>query len=473
MSGLTPSQNKGFSTHVPAGGLPRDLSPWRRELRATLALAWPLVLMQLAQIGIHTVEIIYAGQLGPTYLAAATVGSQTFHGAFLFLLGLAIAVAPMVSQARGRRDFRTVRRAVRQGLWAVTLVSIPTLVALWHIRWLLLLLGQPQAVAEAAEAFTRPMSLGLPAWIWYFVLRNFSAAMDRPRPALYVILVGIVVNALLGYALVFGNFGAPRLGIEGAGIAAGIAAWVVFLGMLGFVLMDRRLRRFHIFLRLWRSDWPLFREILRIGLPIGFALFFETSFFMAALYLQGLIGVNAQAAHGAAIQLIAICFMIPLGISQAGTVRIGFAVGRRDRPTAVRAAAITYGLGLMATLMTAALLLAWPAPLIGLFLSAGHPDAAQVTALGVSFLAIGALFQVADGGQVIGMGCLRGLKDTKVPMWIAAFGYWVVGLPLSALLGFATALSGVGIWIGLAVGLSVAAVLLGLRFHRLLMAWQP
>ncbi len=430
-------------------------------------------MMQLAQIGIHTVEILYAGRLGPTQLAAATVGSQTYHGVFLFLLGLAIAVAPMVSQARGRRAFRVIRRTVRQGLWAVTVVTIPSMVLLWYIKPLMLFLGQSPEVAEAAEDFTRPMSWGLPAWIWYFVLRNFAAAMDRPRPALYVILAGIVVNALAGYALVFGNWGAPRLGIEGAGIAAAASAWVVFLGMLAFVIADRRLRRFRLFGRLWRADWPLFKEIMRVGLPIGVALFFETSFFMAALYLQGLISVSSQAAHGAAIQLIAIAFMLPLGVAQAGTVRIGLAVGRNDQGTAGKAAIITFALGLVAALMTAAVLILIPTNMMQLFLSESHPDSAQVIGLGVAFLAVGALFQLADGGQVIAMGCLRGLKDTKAPMLIAAFGYWVVGLPLSALLGFETELAGVGIWIGLAVGLTVAALLLTRRFYRLWQAWEP
>ncbi len=438
-----------------------------------MALAWPLVMMQLAQIGIHSVEVIYSGRLGPTYLAAATVGAQTFHAAFLFLLGLAIAVAPMVSQARGRRQFRVIRRTVRQGLWTTTLMAVPAMLLLWFIKPMMLFLAQPEAVAAAAEDFVRPMAFGLPAWIWYFVLRNFTAAMDRPRPALYVMILGIVVNAVAGYALVFGNLGAPKLGISGAGISAALSAWVVFLGMLIFVLLDRRLSRFRLFGRLWRADWPLFKEILKIGFPIGIALFFETTFFMTALYLQGLLSIEAQAAHGAAIQLIAIAFMIPLGIAQAGTVRIGLAVGRQDQGAAGRAAVITYVLGLVAALLTAAALLLFPVSFMQIFLGADHPQTQAVIALGVGFLAVGALFQLVDSGQVIAMGCLRGLKDTKVPMYIAAFGYWVIGIPTSILLGFATDLAGIGIWIGLAAGLTVAAIMLTLRFHRMWQAWEP
>jgi len=429
-----------------SGNPPPLLSPlWRREIGATFALAWPLVFMQLAQIGIHTVEIFYAGRLGPTELAAATVGSQTFHAVFLFLMGLAVAVAPLVSQARGRRAYRQIRRTVRQGLWTTTVMMLPAVLILWNTKPLMVLLDQPSAVADAAEDFARPLCFGLPAWIWYFVLRNFAAAMDRPRPALYAIFLGIVFNALAGYVLVFGKWGLPAYGIAGAGIAAALSAWVVFLGLLPFILLDWNLRRFRIFTRLWRADWPLFFEILRVGVPIGIALFFETTFFMAALFLQGLIGIESQAAHGAAVQLVAIAYMIPLGISQAGTVRIGLAVGLDDKAAAGRAAVVTYTMGLLSSLITAIALWVFPQLFLRLFLDNSDPEAAAVIALGVSFLAVGALFQAVDGGQVVAMGCLRGLKDTKVPMLIAGVGYWLVGLPASALLGFGTDLAGVGI----------------------------
>jgi len=232
------------------------------------------------------------------------------------------------------------------------------------------------------------------------------------------------------------------------------------------------LRRFRIFARLWKADWPLFFEILRVGVPIGIALFFETTFFMAALFLQGLIGIESQAAHSAAVQLVSIAYMIPLGISQAGTVRIGLAVGRDDKAAAGRAAVVTYAMGLLSSLITAIVLWVFPQLSLQLFLDSSDPEAAAAIALGVSFLAVGALFQVVDGGQVVAMGCLRGLNDTKMPMLIAGVGYWLVGLPASALLGFGTDLAGVGIWIGLAAGLTFAAILLTLRYYRLWQRWE-
>jgi len=444
-----------------------QLEPWRRELSALLALAWPLILMQLAQIGINTVEIIYAGRLGATELAAAGLGSHTFGSFFLLSLGLAIAVAPLVAQARGARDFRMIRRSVRQGLWAVTLISLPGILVMWNCAPLLLAMGQDPKVVAAMKAFLDPLALALPAWLWFFVLRNFAAAMGQPRPALYLMTVAIAVNAVLGYGLTFGRLGLPDWGLTGAGVAAAVATYILAGLMLAFILTQRQLKRFRILGNFWKPDWQLFREDFKIGTPIGLALFFETSLFLAAFYIQGLIGTVSTAAHTIAMQLIAIAFMVPLGLGQATTVRIGIAVGRRDLDAVKRAAALSYLLGIGFTLISAATFLIVPEPLIALFLDPNEPNTEAVIAMAVTFLAVGGLFQLADGGQVVAINCLRGLKDTAVPAWIAIGCYWGIGMPLAIGLGLATALAGVGIWIGLALGLFAAWGLLSLRFWRL------
>lgn len=438
---------------------------WRSELAATLHLAWPLVLMQLAQMSINLTEVVLVGHLGATELAGAGLGSQVFHAVFLFSLGLAIAVAPLVAQARGAREYRTIRRSVRQGLWATTVISVPGMILLWFVKPILIACGQDPVVAEQAELFARPVSFGLAPWLWFFVLRNFMAAMGKPRPALYVMLVGIVLNAVLGYGLVFGRLGLPQWGVTGAGVAAAVVDLFLPLALLLFIDRDRQLRRFGILGRLWQPDWHLFREIFRIGTPIGLALLFETTLFLIALFLQGLISTVAQAAHQVAVQPVAVAFMLPLGISQAATVRVGLAVGRGDPEGAAIAARMSLWLGVGCTVVTAAILLAIPEILIGAFLDSSEPETPAVIAAGVSFLAVAALFQLADGGQVIAMGCLRGLKDTRAPMLIAAVGYWLVGVPLSLLLGFYWKLDGVGIWLGLAGGLAAAALMLVLRLR--------
>ncbi|HKY95831.1 MAG TPA: MATE family efflux transporter [Kiloniellales bacterium] len=440
-------------------------SRWRDELAATLHLAWPLVLMQLAQMSINLTEVVLVGHLGATELAGAGLGSQVFHAVFLFSLGLAIAVAPLVAQARGAREYRTIRRSVRQGLWATTIIAVPGVAILWCVRPILIACGQDPVVAEQAEDFARPVSVGLAPWLWFFVLRNFMAAMGKPRPALYVMLAAIVLNAVLGYGLVFGKLGLPEWGVTGAGVAAAIVDLFLPLALLLFIERDRQLRRFAVLGRLWVPDWHLFREIFRIGTPIGLALLFETTLFLVALFLQGLISTVAQAAHQVAVQPVAVAFMVPLGISQAATVRVGLAVGRGDPAGAAIAAKVSLWMGVACTLLTAAILLAIPETLIGAFLDSDEPETPAVIAAGASFLAVAALFQLADGGQVIAMGSLRGLKDTRVPMLIAAVGYWLVGVPLSLLLGFHWGLNGVGIWLGLAGGLVAAALMLVVRLR--------
>ncbi len=446
---------------------------WRREFNAMLKLAWPFMLMQVAQISINTTEVLLVGRLGATELAGAALGSQTFHAVFLFELGLAIAVAPLVAQARGAGQFRTIRRAVRQGLWTTTLVALPGGLLLWFVEPILIAAGQDPAAAAFAEDFARPMAFGLAPWLWFFVIRNFMAAMDRPRPALYVMIAAILLNALLGYGLVFGHFGLPAWGVHGAGVAAATVGCFLPVALLAFAVTDRRLKRFNILGRLWRPDWPLFRELFRIGTPIGLAMLFETTLFLAALYLQGLISTVAQAAHTVAVQLASIAFMLPLGVSQAATVRVGLAVGRGDLEAARRASKVAFVFGTLCTGFSALLFIAIPGVLVSAFLDAAEPETPAVLAAGVSFLAIAALFQLFDGTQVVAMGCLRGLRDTRVPMLIAAFGYWGVGLPLSGLFGFGLGMDGVGIWLGLAAGLAIAAVLLVGRLRRQMAVAAP
>lgn len=440
--------------------------PWRAEILASLALAWPFALMQLAQISINVTLIMMAGRLGATELAGIALGLQSFLAVFLFALGLAIAVAPLVAQARGGRRYRDVRSAVCQGFWATGLVAVPAGVLLWFAGPILRASGQDVAVAAAAAEFTRPIALGIAPWLWFFVIRNYMGAMNRPRPALYVMIVAILMNGLFGYALIYGELGMPALGILGAGITASLIGWLLFLGLLLFALLDRRLRRLHVFGALHRPNWPVFREVFRLGAPIGLAMLFETLLFMAVLYLQGLISTVAQAAHAITMQLAAMAFMVPLGLSQAATVRVGLAVGRRAAQQARRAAVVAFVFCLACTVVAGLVFLLLPSLLVRQFLDLSLAESAAVLATGVGFLAVMAAFQLLDGLQVVALGVLRGLKDIRVPTLITCLGYWGIGFPLAAVLGFLAEWQGLGVWIGLTAGLLVAATLMALRVRR-------
>jgi len=443
-------------------------SPWRDELRATVTLALPLIATQLAQISMVTTDVVLLGWLGPEALAAGSLGANIFFVLGAFSLGVLVAVSPMVAQAVGRKlhYVRDVRRSVRQGLWATLAVGIPGMAVLWHAEDILLILGQDPANAAAARDYARALMWGFIPAVGFMLLRFFVTALERPRPALVVMVITFAVNATLAYGLIFGKLGLPAFGLVGAGIATSIANTLSFVSLLGFVLVDRRLRRFHILGNFWRPDWRRFVELFRIGLPIGAVLLLEVGFFSSAIYLTGMLGTAELAAHQVALQIASVSFMVPLGIGQAATVRVGLAAGAGDAAGIARAGWIALMLGVVFMATMATVMWTTPRSLVGLFLDLSRPENVRPAELAVSFLALAALFQVFDGAQTIAIGALRGLKDTRVPALLAGLGYWLVGFPVGVGLGFGLDWGGVGIWTGLATGLAVVASLAVWRFAR-------
>ncbi len=400
-----------------------------------------------------TLVFVIAGHLGTVPLAGAGLGAETFHAFFLLGLGLAIAVSPLIAEAQGRGQTAAIPAILRQGILATGLSSLPCMLLLWFIEPILLALGQAPDVSAAAREFTRPAALGLPGWLWFYVLRNALAAIDRPRPGLWVVLAALLVQMALGYGLTFGCLGWAGWGLAGTGLSFALVGW--FMAVALYAVKPWALG--------WRPEFVELRRIVRLGLPVSLALFFEISLFLVSFYLQGLISAASQAAHAVAVQIAAIPFMALVGLGQATTVRLGLALGRQDIASARAAVLVSVAAGLVCIAISATAFLGAPRPLMLLFLDPSQPDVGQVLALGTSFLAVVALFQLGDGGQVLGMACLRGLQDTRVPMILAAIGYWAVGLPMAALLGFATPLAGLGIWLGIASGLGVTTLLLFLR----------
>jgi MATE family multidrug resistance protein len=363
-----------------------------------------------------------------------------------------------------KHSVREVRRTVRQGFWAAVAVSLPVWIVLWFAEPILLLLGQEPELAERAGKYLRALQWAFLPFLFYIVLRSFIAALERPMWGLWAGLAGTLANTLLAWCLIFGKLGFPRLELVGAGIATTISCTVMFGVLAVVVSTDRKFRRYHLFGRCWRADWPRFRALWRLGLPIAATLVFEVSIFNAAVFLMGVIGATSVAAHSIAIQIASIAFMVPLGFGQAVTVRVGRAFGAGDQEAIARAGwtAYTMGVGFMG--FTACLMLFAPHALIGAFLDRADPQNAEVVELAARFLLFAAIFQIVDGAQVVGAGMLRGLHDTRVPMLFAALGYWGLGLPLGAVLAFPLGLEGAGIWTGLASGLAVVAVLMTARW---------
>lgn len=441
---------------------------WREEIRATLALAWPLVLTNLAQTAMTATDVMILGRVGPATLAAGALGANLYFAPLIFGLGLMLATVPMMAREVGRRrnSVRDLRRTVRQGLWVAVLVALPIWALLWNGERILLAMGQEPALARDAGHYLRTLQWGLLPFFLYVVLRSFIASLERPGWATVVAFIGVVVNLVGNLVLVFGHLGFPEMGIVGSGLATSIANFSMFLGMVLVVTLDRRFRRYHLFGRFWRADWQRLRQLLWLGMPIAAMMAFETTLFNAAALMMGLIGASSLAAYAVVIQLCSVSFMIPLGINQAATVRVGIAYGSHDPQAIARAGWTSYAMGVGFMALSALVMMTLPRVLLGAFIDVDSPENAEVVALATGFLAVAALFQIVDGAQAVAAGMLRGLQDTTVPMIYAAFGYWGIGLPLGIALAFHFGFEGVGVWIGLCAGLAVVAVLLLARWLR-------
>ena len=452
--------------------MPATIDPrprvWRQEAASTLRLASPMVLTNLTQSAIQATDVVLLGWLGPKSLAAGALGSNIYVAFLIFGMGLVTAASPLMSRKIGSmpHSVRDVRRTVRQTMWAAVTMAIPVMLILWHAETLLIWLGQDPALAAQAAKFVRAIEWGFLPALFYLVMRSYVAALERPAWALLIGMFGVVFNACLNYSLIFGKMGLPALGVVGAGIGSTITQTMMFAGMAIVVSTHKRFRRYRLFGRFWRADWPRYKTVWKLGGPIAMTLGLEITIFNAAVFLMGIVGTAALAAHAVAIQVASFSFMVPLGLSQAATVRVGLALGRRDAGGITRAGWTAWAMGVGFMTCTAVLMWAMPRPIIGLFLDTHSAADAPVIDLAVSFLAIAAIFQIVDGMQAVGAGMLRGLHDTKIPMLFAAFGYWVVGFGVALFLGFHRHMGGVGIWIGLASGLAVVAVLMLARWLR-------
>jgi MATE family multidrug resistance protein len=436
---------------------------WRTETKATLTLGLPLIGSQLSHIAVTSTDVLMMGWVGPEALAAGALGFNVYVVLFVFAMGVAYAGGGPMAQALGAGRPGEIGYLLPQALIATTIVALPLALVLSQCRPILLLLGQTEENAHAAGDYALAMAPGFLLSNWFITFRVFLATYGHTRFVLAVALLSIPLNALLVYALLFGRLGAPHLGLLGAGIATSLVGLAGFAAVVGYVLVVPKLRRHLKFP--WRPDRDRLGQLLRLGLPIGTTLALEVSLFSAAVMLMGILGVAELAAHQVALQWASITFMIPMGLAQAATVRVGLAAGAGDFTAARRAAYVN--LMLANGFMACAALVFWfmPGPLVGLFIDGRTAPA--VAGLAAGFLAVAAVFQLFDATQAVGAGALRGLKDARLPMLIAGFGYWLVGFPIAALLGFALEWRGFGIWVGLALGLLVAAILMVWRFEQL------
>lgn len=429
------------------------------EIGATVRLALPLVLTQLAGIGVNVLEIAMAGRLDARVMGAVAVGTNVWFFAVMGLTGVMMALSPNVAQFDGGGRRGEAAGLFRQSMWLAGAVGIfAFLVMQVGAPVLVRSIGIDAGLADEAIAFVRASSYGAPAIAGYVGCRGLTEGLSMPRPSLGFALLGIAVLFPLGWLLLF----VLGQGAEGMGLAMTLTAWVQFLGFLVFIRRSPRYRDLD-----WASgrrgpDGAVLWGLFRLGGPMSVSLMMESGLFNSTALVIGRFGEVAVAGHQIALSIASVTFMVPLGFAISTTVRVGNAVGQGDYGRVRRAAVIGLALALASQVVAAGLMLAMPAAIAGFY--ASDPD---VVAFGAGLLFLAALFQLSDGAQVVAAAALRGLKDARVPMLVTAVAYWGVGMPVGLWLTFGRGWQAPGMWGGLIAGLSVAAVLLWWRFARL------
>jgi len=426
---------------------PLKTPSWGQEVRATLLLATPLAAANLLQMATYTVDVIFITRLGEDPLAASQLVLAVFGLIVWSLNSLTAAVAPVISAELGANPnaVRPVRRAMRMALWLAVISGACGMALAFLTVPIMRLTGQDEALIAAGFPYLVAIVFSLIPMVIGNVLRTYVSTLGRPVFATMITFAGIFINAAGNYALIFGNWGMPRLELVGAGIATIITTTTTMLIYVAVIQMDRKLSRYRIFGRWWRPDWERLREIVRIGMPIALTVIAEGGIFSAAAFLMGLFGASQLAGHALALQLAALAFQMPFGIGQAVTIRVGFFYGARDLVGINRAGSVALAMGAIVMTGTAAVIVLAPLTLLSIFADVDAPENAGMIGFAVTYLVWAAVFQLADGIQAVALGALRGLQDTRVPMWIATFSYWVPGFGVAIALGLYTPLQGIGV----------------------------
>jgi multidrug resistance protein, MATE family len=433
------------------------------ETRATIAVAAPLAAANLAQMAMGFTNTVMVGTLGPADLAAAGLGASFYFTTVVICQGILTAVAPLAAHAVGAGDPAGAGRIAREGFIIAAALSVPVITVLMLIGSLLVALGYDPELASETDRFLGAIVWGAPASLGFAVLRSFLVAASYSRAVMAALILCIPMNAGLNWMLIFGHLGAPALGITGSGCASAIIQWLMLSGLAIYAQGLPDLAPFRSRLGRVSRYWEGIGRLLRLGLPIGGMLGLEVGAFVTTGVLMGLFGAAALGAHQLVMNAVSIIFMVPLGIAQASTVRVALALGSGSPGAARRAGLVALGLGLGFMAATAIVLWTMPRLITSIYVDIELPVNFDLVAIALRLFAIAALFQIFDGMQAIAAGTLRGYRDTKVPLLLAAIGYWGLGFTGGWLFAFPLGYGPVGLWWGLAAGLAAVALMLGTR----------
>lgn len=435
------------------------------EMRATVRLALPLIFAQLAAIGSNVIDAVLAGHVSAHVLGAVAVGASIWSLAIVSGIGMMMAVPPSVAQLDGAGRRHEVGAVFHQALWLALAMGVLLWFAVRHAETLIDWIGVTPSLRHDVQRFLLAISWGAPALTCYFTLRGLSEGLSLTRPSMYFSLGGLLLLLPLGYVLMFGKLGIPPQGAHGCGVATAIVLWLEMLSFALYVALRRHYQGLGLFDHFEWPDLRRIRELVHVGLPMAVTLLAEAGLFVATALIVATLGEDVIASHQVAVNIASLFFMIPLGLAMAITVRVGNAVGRGDERAVRYAGFCGIALTLVTQLVSASLMLTLP-----YFIARVYTHDPKVIALAAQLIMLAGLFQFSDGIQVAANGALRGLKDTRVPMAITLFAYWVIGMPVGWWLTFHQRMGARGMWIGLIAGLSVAAVMLFVRFWR--SAWK-
>lgn len=432
-----------------------------------MRIATPLAAAYLAEFAMFVTTKMVVGKLGYLELAAVGIAGNLSFEVLVILMGMLSIVGVLCAQAEGAGDKKQAGLAVRQGFIVSLLIGLPAMGLVWHLDKILGWTGQDPQVMHLAVPYLRGLWPFVLPVLFFSVLRNFVSALARPQAVMIITTTAVLVNYLLTLWLVHGGLGIPGLGLLGAGIATSVVSWLMFFALLWHVYRTPALRGYGVFADRWKLDLRLCKEIAVLGLPVAGLVFLEAGMFSAASILSGIISAETLAAYEVVMSWVGIPFVIALGIAEATMVRVAHGAGGDRLEFARQSGLVGMGIGIFLLVMLMIIPLGFAAYIIDIFISPDDPGFTVVSLLAVEFLTIAAIFQVFDGLQAIAARALRGVKDSFVPLWIAGFGYWILGIGGGSLLAFHLNYGGAGLWWGLAMGLTATGSLLAYRFHQL------
>ncbi|WP_160062047.1 MATE family efflux transporter [Psychromonas sp. L1A2] len=438
--------------------------PFFIESKKIIKLSVPLFIAQFAQTAMGFVDTVMAGGVSSTDMAAVAIASSIWLPCILFGVGVLMAVVPLTAQAHGANDLEQIPKTGQQGLYLALLLSIPIGVILFNAGMLMTLMDIEELLALITVKYLYAMIFAIPAFLLFQALRNYIEGLSLTKPAMVIGFLGLLVNIPLNWMFVYGEWGAPAMGGAGCGVATAIVYWLMSMALAGYVYYTKKLRHYPLFINFTKPDMKHILSISKLGLPVAVAMFFEVTIFAAIAILVAPLGANVVASHQIAINFSSMIFMLPMSIANAVSIRVGFNLGKKSNNGAKQASYAGFAIGLGASIITALSTVIFKEQIALLY-----SDHREVIDLAIVLILLSAIYQCVDAIQVVAAGALRGYKEMNAIFTRTFISYWIVGLPLGYVLGMTDLLTeplgAVGFWIGITVGLTVAAILLGQRLY--------